>query len=61
MEVTRTQYPIGQGCFHAGHVRWNENSRLSDDFRYVYDCGSSDGSAALQDSIVAVADPCITD
>ena len=53
MEVTRTQYPIGQGCFHAGHVRWNENSRLSDDFRYVYDCGSSDGSAALQDSIVA--------
>ena len=54
MEVTRTQYPIGQGCFHAGHVRWTQGaSRQPDDFRYVHDCGSSDGSAALQDAIVA--------
>ena len=54
MEVTRTQYSIGQGCFRAGHVRWaREASRSSDDFHYVYDCGSSDGSAALQDAIVA--------
>ena len=54
MEVTRIQYPIGQGCFHAGHVRWkHETSRLFEDFHYVYDCGSRDGSAALQDAIVS--------
>ena len=54
MEVKRTQYPIGQGCFHAGHVRWTiESSRRSDDFHYVYDCGTSDGSSALQDAILA--------
>ena len=53
MEVTRTQYPIGQGCFHAGHVRWHEASRLQEDFHYVYDCGSGDGSPALEDAIVS--------
>ena len=53
MEVTRTQYPIGQGCFHAGHVRWYETSRFPEDFHYVYDCGSSDGSPALGDAIVS--------
>ena len=52
MEVTRIQYPIGQGCFHAGHVRWTvEPSGRPDDFHYVYDCGTSHGSAALQDAI----------
>jgi len=52
MEVTRVQYPIGQGCFHAGHVRWTvEPSGWPDDFHYVYDCGTSHGSAALQDAI----------
>ena len=54
MEVTRTQYPIGQGCFHAGHIRWtNKGSSTSDDFHYIYDCGSSDDSAALHDTIAA--------
>ena len=54
MEVTRTQYPIGQGCFHAGHIRWmDKGSSTADDFHYIYDCGSSDGSAALQDAIAA--------
>ena len=52
MEVTRIQYPIGQGCFHAGHVRWTEEpSGRPDDFHYVYDCGTSHGSAALRDAI----------
>ena len=54
MEVTRTQYPIGQGCFHAGHIRWtSKSSSTSDDVHYIYDCGSSDGSAALHDAIAA--------
>ena len=53
MEVTRTQYPVGQGCFHAGHVQWtHEDSDSSDDFHYVYDCGSNDGFAVLQDAVV---------
>lgn len=53
MEVTRTQYPVGQGCFHAGCVSWmREDSRSPDDFHYVYDCGSSDGSTTLQDAVV---------
>ena len=53
MEVTRTQYPVGQGCFHAGRIEWRyPDSGSSDDFHYVYDCGSSDGSAALQDAVV---------
>ena len=52
MEVTRTQYPIGQGCFRAGHVRWTDEVLGSpDDVHYVYDCGTSHGSAALQDAI----------
>ncbi|MDE0164329.1 MAG: MBL fold metallo-hydrolase [Bryobacterales bacterium] len=54
MEVTRTQYPIGQGCFHTGHIRWtNNSSSTSDDFHYIYDCGSSDSTAALIDAIAA--------
>ena len=53
MEVTRTQYPVGQGCFHAGRVSWiREDSRSPDDFHYVYDCGSSDGSTTLHDAVV---------
>ena len=53
MEVTRTQYSVGQGCFHAGHIQWTDNgSGSTDDFHYVYDCGSSDGSAVLQDAVV---------
>ena len=51
---SRTQYPIGQGCFHAGDIRWtDEVSGFPEDFHYVYDCGSSDGSAVLEDAIVA--------
>ena len=52
MEVTRTQYPVGQGCFHAGRIEWGyPDSGSSDDFHYVYDCGSSSGSAVLQDAV----------
>ena len=41
MHVTRIQYPIGQGCFHAGSI--HEDGTADDDihaFHYVYDCGS---------------------
>ena len=54
MRVKRTQYPIGQGCFHAGHLEWTvDSSHPSEEFHYVYDCGTSDGSAALQDALLA--------
>ena len=43
MRVTRIQYPIGQGCFHAGSI----HARVAADhdvheYHYVYDCGSDD-------------------
>ena len=46
MHVTRMQYPIGQGCFHAGSIR-EEDAVNHDDraFHYVYDCGSDDRKA----------------
>lgn len=50
MRVRRTQYPVGQGCFHAGHIRWNEDSHKDDEFRYVYDCGSTK-QRALREAI----------
>ena len=46
MHVTRMQYPIGQGCFHAGSIC--ETGAVYHDghaFHYVYDCGSDDGKA----------------
>lgn len=52
MEVTRTQYSVGQGCFHAGQIQWRHDfSESPEEFNYVYDCGSSDGSTALKHSI----------
>ena len=46
MHVTRTQYPVGQGCFHAGRIRrGNETPSELGDFHYIYDCGSKHGSA----------------
>lgn len=61
IEVTRVQYPVGQGCFHAGYIEWSRNSRQGK-FRYVYDCGSQNGTfekrSALRNSIDAyVSDP----
>ena len=46
MHVTRMQYPIGQGCFHAGTIR-ETDAGYHDDcaFQYVYDCGSDDRQA----------------
>lgn len=46
MQVTRFQYPIGQGCFHVGSIR-AEDAFYHDDqaFHYVYDCGSDDRKA----------------
>jgi len=34
---TRTQYPVGQGCFHAGTLEWGKDPQQR--FDYVYDCG----------------------
>lgn len=58
IDVTRVQYPVGQGCFHAGSIDWCRNSRQGK-FRYVYDCGSQVSDfkrkSALKESIDAYA------
>lgn len=41
MKVTRRQYPVGQGCFHAGHICRTDETGQEAKFRYVYDCGST--------------------
>ena len=46
----RTQHPIGQGCFHSGKIRVND-----DVVTYVYDCGSEKRSA-LRTAISDYAD-----
>ena len=51
MKVTRIQYPVGQGCFHSGHIHWkNDGYDKSGDYRYIYDCGSMNKSA-LNDAV----------
>ena len=46
MHVTRFQFPIGQGCFHAGSIRDDDAVYHGEHaFHYVYDCGSDDGKA----------------
>lgn len=47
MWVTRYQFPIGQGCFHAGTIGTRSDSRT---MHYVYDCGSRQ-QRALQSAI----------
>ncbi len=44
IKVTRIQYPVGQGCFHVGAVKWDNGSGAGC-FRYVYDCGSKNKTA----------------
>ena len=39
MWVTRYQFPIGQGCFHAGAISLTASA--SETIHYVYDCGST--------------------
>ena len=55
MRVTRTQYPVGQGGFHAGCLEWTGQDGQSRTFRYIYDCGSTTGVDALQDPIMEFA------
>ena len=38
LHITRRQFPVGQGCFHAGSVSIQEASNT---LHYVYDCGST--------------------
>ena len=46
MQVTRIQYPIGQGCFHTGRVGPLEGAvHEANAFQYVYDCGSGNQQA----------------
>ena len=44
IDVTRIQYPVGQGCFHVGSVEWGSVPG-SGSYRYVYDCGSKNKTA----------------
>ena len=59
IKATRVQYPVGQGCFHAGRIKWKLGSKKGD-FRFVYDCGSQVGvsksESALKKSIDAYAE-----
>ena len=56
MHVTRIQYPIGQGCFHAGSIHEGDAAdRDVDGFHYVYDCGS-DNRRALGEAIDSYKD-----
>lgn len=52
IDVTRIQYPIGQGCFHLGTVEWHGESGAGT-FRYIYDCGSKN-EKALKRSVNAM-------
>ena len=44
MRVTRRQYPVGQGCFHASQICRTNDKGDEVTFRYVYDCGSMNQS-----------------
>ena len=48
MWATRHQFPVGQGCFHAGAIGHTDSA--SDMMHYVYDCGST-RQRALQNAI----------
>ena len=51
MQVTRCQYPIGQGCFSSGRIQCAQGECDSPvDFRYIYDCGSTN-QRPLRDAI----------
>ncbi|MXZ81190.1 MAG: hypothetical protein F4Z15_07475 [Gammaproteobacteria bacterium] len=46
MYIMRTQYPVGQGSFHAGSIL---DKRIDGgQFHYVYDCGSANRKALSQ-------------
>ncbi len=53
VEVTRIQYPVGQGCFHVGSIEWRRQPEDAN-FHYVYDCGSKN-KTALTHSVKAMA------
>ena len=48
MWATRHQFPVGQGCFHAGAIGHTDSA--SDMMHYIYDCGST-RQRALQNAI----------
>ena len=51
MQVTRCQYPIGQGCFSSGRIQCSRGECDSAiDFHYIYDCGATN-QGPLRDAI----------
>ena len=46
IKVTRTQYPVGQGCFHAASIEWQEDTQTGP-FHYIYDCGSQSSQVLI--------------
>ena len=53
MHANRSQFPVGQGCFHAGCISQGTSAtRDLGDFHYIYDCGSNTMSA-LREAIGA--------
>ena len=52
--MTRAQYPVGQGCFHAGRIAWEDcPTHPAGTFHYVYDCGSTSKRKILDSAISA--------
>ena len=50
--AARFQFPVGQGCFHAGVVGSLTATSLDhDSFHYVYDCGSRSRAPALSRAV----------
>ena len=46
LQVLRSQFPVGQGCFHACHLkRVDDGPQAAREFRFVYDCRATKQSA----------------
>ena len=51
MEVIRTQWPVGQGCFSSGKIKSEDShGNPSLEFNYVYDCGAR-SKVRIEDAI----------
>lgn len=51
LTVTRSQWPVGQGCFSTGHIERDGSPPLD----YVYDCGARNRQA-INNSVAQYAD-----
>ena len=49
LQVSRSQFPVGQGCFHVCQVKWTEDeSQTVRGFSFVYDCGATKQGAVSE-------------